>query len=459
MAAEVSIAARREKSMRIILIWVRRSMGGRRAMRQSSRLTVAGPQPDTGDEPGGRAMRQTLLPALMLTALLFTAPGARGQGVEDPFYAAPSPLPASSPGWVLRHRPLTGTMALPAAARSTLVLYRSSDPHGRPIAVSGSVSLPPGTPPAGGWPVITWTHGTTGIAPVCAPSLDRPGGPEHDYITRIAALLDAFLRAGFAIVATDYQGLGAGDFHPFLQGVPNARNALDMIRAARELEPTLSPRFGILGHSQGGHAALFTAAEAPRHAPELELVGGVAMAPGSQIAARLAAVMAAPQAELALPYVLYVLQSYATTFPEVDLARILTPEAMARLPELRVQCMTHALTATSWATAIARDQFRRDAALGPFLAVAARNEPGGLPIRVPVMVMQGAADATVRPADTDRTVRRLCGNGVALEYRTFPGVDHDGVMASGAEVAIAWMRARFSGTPAGGNCAALPSAG
>jgi acetyl esterase/lipase len=399
-------------------------------------------------------MIRTLL-ACVLALPLLAAPG-RAQGV-DAFYAAPSPLP-SSPGWVLRHRPLTGTMALPGAARNTLVLYRSTDPGGRPIAVSGTISLPAGTPPAGGWPVIAWTHGTTGIAPVCAPSLDTAAGPEHDYIRHIAVLLDGFVRAGFAIVATDYQGLGAGDFHPFLQGVPNARNALDMIRAARELEWALGPRFGVMGHSQGGHAALFTAAEAPRHAPELQLVGSIAMAPGSQIAARLAAVMASPRAELALPYVLYVLQSYATTFPAVDLPRILTPDAIARLPELRVQCMTHALTATSWATSIARDQFRRDAALGPFLAIAARNEPGGLSIASPVLVMQGSGDMTVRPQDTDATVRRLCAGGTPLAYSALPGVDHDGVMAAGAAAALDWMRARFAGQPAAGNCAALPVA-
>jgi pimeloyl-ACP methyl ester carboxylesterase len=399
-------------------------------------------------------MIRIFLAALLVLPLL--ALPARAQ-VADGFYVAPSPLP-DSPGWVLRHRPLTGTMALPGAGRNTLLLYRSTDPSGRPIAVSGSVSVPPGTPPAGGWPVITWTHGTTGIAPVCAPSLDTVEGPEHDYVSRIAVLLDGFVRAGFAIVATDYQGLGSGDFHPFLQGMPNARNALDMIRAARELEPTLGARFGVMGHSQGGHAALFTAAEAPRHAPELQLVGSIAMAPGSQIAARLSTVMASPRAELALPYVLYVLQSYATTFPAVDLTRILTPQAIARLPELHVRCMTHALTATSWATAIARAQFRTDAALGPFLAVAARNEPGGLSIGSPVLVMQGAGDVTVRPQDTDATVRRLCAAGTPLAYSTFPGVDHDGVMVSGAAAALDWMRARFAGQPAEGNCAALPVA-
>ena len=395
----------------------------------------------------------------LILPLLLLALAAGAQPVPDGFYAAPSPLPTGQANAVLRSRPLTGTMALPSAARNTLLLYRSTDPGGRPIAVSGSVSIPPGSPPPGGWPVITWTHGTTGIAPPCAPSLDTPSGPEHPYIATIATLLDGFIRAGFAIVATDYQGLGAGDFHPFLQGVPNARNALDMIRAAREQEPGLGTRFTVMGHSQGGHAALFTAAEAPRHVPELELLGTIAMAPGSQIAARLALVMASPRNELALPYVLYVLQSYARTHPGIDLTRILTPEAIAHLPDLSVECMTHALSTGYWSTAIAKEQFLPNPVLGPFLAIAARNEPGALRLTTPLLVMQGSGDVTVRPQDTDATVQRLCAASAPLAYSVFTGVDHNGVMVSGAGEALDWMRARFAGQPAVGNCAALPVAG
>jgi pimeloyl-ACP methyl ester carboxylesterase len=407
-------------------------------------------------------MLNSLLRGILLTPLLLGAVPAQAQmpgPAGDAFYTAPSPLPSGSAQSVIWSRPLTGTMALTGAARNTLVLYRSTNPGGRPVAVSGSISMPRGTPPAGGWPVIAWTHGTTGIAPICGPSRDTADGPEHPYIAHIATLLEHFINAGFAIVATDYQGLGAGDFHPFLQGVPNARNALDMIRAARELEPSLGSRFTVMGHSQGGHAALFTAAEAPRHAPELQLLGTIAMAPGSQIAARLAAVMASPRAELALPYVLYVLQSYAMSFPEIDLTRILTPQAIAHLPDLRVQCMTHALSTGYWATAIARDQFLPNAALGPFLAIAARNEPGGLRITTPTLVMQGGDDVTVRPQDTDATMRRLCAANTPLNYSTFPGVDHNGVMVSGAGAALAWMQARFAGQPAASNCASLPQAG
>ena len=47
---------------------------------------------------------------------------------------------------------------------TTLVLYRSTGSNGRPNAVSGTVTVPQGKAPKGGWPILTWAHGTTGIA-------------------------------------------------------------------------------------------------------------------------------------------------------------------------------------------------------------------------------------------------------------------------------------------------------
>ena len=85
--------------------------------------------------------------------------------------------------------------------------------------------------------MITWTHGTTGLNAICAPSRDTANGPEHEYIETIRTLLDGFVTKGYAVVATDYAGLGIAGFHPFLQGVPTGRNALDMLRAARAIEP------------------------------------------------------------------------------------------------------------------------------------------------------------------------------------------------------------------------------
>mgnify|MGYP001809665952 CR=1 FL=1 len=404
---------------------------------------------------GLRALATAATLMVSMGAALAAAVGPAG----DAFYVPPAPLPDGGPGTPIWSRALSGTMALPSAAKNELQLYLSVDPDGKTVPVSGTLSIPKGTAPEGGWPVIVWTHGTTGLSPVCAPSLDTETGPEHGYIKVIQPLLDRFISDGFAVVATDYQGLGtAAGFHPFLIGVPNGKNALDMLRAARAIEPAIGKRYAVVGHSQGGQADLFTAAEGPAYLPDYTLVGNIAMAPGSHIEARLETIMASDQTELALPYVLYVMRSYSTYDPSIDLSGILSSTTIANLPELEEQCMSYALTKTSFATAIAKDAFLAEPKLDAFLAMAKDNEPGLLTISVPTVIMQGDADVTVRPVDTDAVAAELCQGGSVLEYRTYPGADHQGVMKDGADYAANWLKARFAGEKAASNCDALPKA-
>ena len=396
--------------------------------------------------------------AVMLCAISAASAAVPQGPAGDAFYTPPSVLPAGKRGSPIYARALDGTMRLPSAAKNTLVLYRSLDDKGRPVVVSGTVSIPEGNAPAGGWPVINWTHGTTGLNEICAPSRDTDKGPEHPYIEVISNLLDDFVKHGYAVVATDYQGLGVAGFHPFLQGVPNARNALDLLRAARAMEPQIGKRYAVVGHSQGGQADLFTAAKGPSYVPEFKLVGNVAFAPGSQIAGRLRAVMASDKTELSLPYVLYVLQSYAKTDPSINLDRILTPQAIAHLPDLHEQCMTHALSTGYWASAIAKDQFVDRPDLTKFLKMGARNEPGTLKISVPTLVVQGSADVTVFPATTDALTRQLCAKGNVLSYKVIAEADHEGSMVLGQSAALKWVNARFAGKAAANECSALPAA-
>lgn len=404
------------------------------------------------------AMAGTCALVCVIGALSLTAGETRQGPAGDAFYTPPQELPAGESGSLIYARALDGTMALPSAARNSLVLYRSLDQNGKSTLVSGTVSIPKGEAPEGGWPVITWTHGTTGLNAICAPSRDTAQGPEHPYIETISHLLDGFVKNGFAVVATDYQGLGVAGFHPFLQGVPTGRNALDMLRAGRLLEPKIGTRYAVMGHSQGGQVDLFAASLGPSYIPEFQLVGDVAFAPGSQIAERLKAVMKSAKTELSLPYVLYTLQSYATTDPAIDLKRILTPEAIAHLPDLQEQCMSHALMTRYWSTAIAKDQFVANPDLGTLLKFGAENEPGILKIAAPSLVIQGAEDVTVFPATTDALVRQMCEGGNVVEYKVFAGADHNGSMVSGGATAEEWIKARFADKPAENDCASLTKA-
>jgi hypothetical protein len=114
------------------------------------------------------------------------------------------------------------------------ILYRSTDPSGRPIPVSGAIYIPNGPAPAGGRNIIAWAHPTSGVVPPCAPSLmPDVGGMMWNLGNMIAE--------GYIVVATDYPGLGTDGIHPYLIGESEARSVLDSVRAAREMPNTARP--------------------------------------------------------------------------------------------------------------------------------------------------------------------------------------------------------------------------
>ena len=376
----------------------------------------------------------------------------------DSFYLPPSPLPLAEHGTVIRSLPLTDSAALPSAARNLVVLYHSKSIDGRDIAVSGTIAIPAGKPPASGWPVTTWTHGTTGIGGACAPSRDTPNGPEHLFLGMKQVLMDGYVKRGYVVVATDYEGLGPPGLHPFLQGESEGRGALDIIRAAREIDPQIGKQYVVIGHSQGGQADLFTAAIGPNYVPELKLLGNVAMAPASHIAATVQSMTMDSKPSYALGYAMYVLESFASNHPEIDLRKILTPQALAHLPETLQSCITKTSSAGYWATSIPKDQFIAGADLSAVLKVAAANEPGGLSIATPTLVVQGGMDDTVLPAWTDATAHSLCGNGNSLFYTVYPKATHETIPQLSDTQVQSWVAARFAGADAKSNCSALPSA-
>ena len=354
----------------------------------------------------------------------------------------PGEIPGK-PGTIIRVWPLEA--GGPGNSEAFHFLYRSTGSKGEPIPVSGAIFIPSGAAPAGGRNIIAWAHPTSGVMPNCAPSLypDRAG---------LIWNLRDMLSQGYIVVATDYPGLGTDGIHPYLIGESEGRAVLDSVRAARDLPNSgASNRFAVWGHSQGGHAALYTGEIAARYAPELKLVGVAAAAPATNLIELFDDDETTEQDLLAMA-----LLSWARLL-NVSPATIVEPPVLPAFNETARGC----LTSIAQFETLEKDEkplqnqkfFKFDPSkTDPWKGLMVRNSPGQAPAGAPIFIAQGTADTTVDPQVTKRFAEALCKQGVQVMFVELPGVSHIFAARDSAPTAIRWMNDRFRGAPAPSVC-------
>lgn len=358
------------------------------------------------------------------------------------FYTPPRHLPPGPHGTLIWARPLHGVAALHRATNE-LVLYTQRGIHGKLVAVSGIVSIPRGKPPRRGWPVVTFAHGTSGIADQCAPSRDtgRNSGA-HGTDADIAPLLNRWITDGYAVLRTDYEGLGGPGPHPYLIGRSEGYSVLDMVRAARQFDPALSRRVIISGWSQGGHAALWAAALAPRYTPDLHLLGTVAFAPQSHTATEVG--LLSTQTTPALtPLAAMILRGIDIADRSLHVSSVLTPAGATLYPQTLTRCL-HQLGSKRSFGGLPLDQLVSPSAnLAPLAAAIARSDPDNLKIKGPVLLEQGLADTTVLPPLDTLLSKSLAKAGDKVTYHTYPGATHATVLIKAALDATGFLKHDF----------------
>jgi dienelactone hydrolase len=355
------------------------------------------------------------------------------------FYKPPKKLPKQH-GTLIWARKATGLVPVPGASYTKLVLYASRTPQGTKTAVSGWVSVPKGKPPQGGWPVISWAHGTTGVADACAPSRDNV--PAHASNAYIYPDLTAWLRAGYAVVQTDYQGLGTPGKHPYLVGEAEGRSVLDIVTAARQLDSRIGKRFLISGHSQGGQSALFAAGEASTWTPKLRLRGTVAFAPASHILDQvpLLPALTAPNPLTALATM--ILDGASTQSSAININQVLSDQVLQFYPLLQSQCLEQLELSNELGGIPPSHLLRSGADLTPVNPVLAAMNPA-VKTAAPILIPQGESDSTVFPFLTAQLKDELLGLGDQVTYKTYPGTDHVGVVTAGEADALAFFQAQL----------------
>ena len=361
------------------------------------------------------------------------------------FYTAPRKLPGRTHGDAIWTRRLTNEQTLTQAKTNQLILYRSTSVQGKAIAVSGTVHLPKGKAPRGGWPVVSWAHATTGLGDQCAPSRNPGEGAIHAYHVYIEQLLDRWLAAGFAVVRTDYEGLGTKGAHPYLVGVSEARGVLDIVRAARQYSRSIGNRVAVAGHSQGGHAALFTAAIAPKWTPELSLRGTVALAPFSHGDEILSSDVYADSRGPRTGYFAAFMRGFDAAYPKLNVPTIFTDLGRDLYPLTLSLCIPETTAPDSPFSSHSPRELVNGGAVPKSIIDAARiNDPNDLRIRSPLLVEQGTADTTVLPALTTAMVARLRERGAKVTYKLHDDIDHTTVaFGEPQDEAFSWVSKRL----------------
>jgi len=394
--------------------------------------------------------RRWLLTGMALLLLLLgTGSAAAWQGMEPPritpFYDAPEVLP-QEPGSLIRWEPIDNPKS---DAHLYRLLYTSTDLDGNPIAVSGSLAIPAGDAPEGGFPLVASAHGMVGAARNCAPSLALFQELEHQSFWTMQ--LEPYLAAGYAVVMPDYQGAGAAGPASNAVGIVEAHDVLDAVRAARNFpDASISNDTFLWGHSQGGHAALFANALAGEYAPDVIFSATAVLAPAIDLRGIFTSILASNEPVVSTILPLIVARAWVDTYPGLALDDILTPQGRAVvesavdhfcIPWVGVPALLYPPNALLQPDAIETWSNQID-----------QNTPGAQPRYPPLFIGHGEADEAIPITGSEQYVDALCAAGNAVELVTYPGVRHFGVVAAATQDVVRFFDAVASGEAAPSSC-------
>jgi pimeloyl-ACP methyl ester carboxylesterase len=386
-------------------------------------------------------MSVTFRPVMVALCMLA---GADTTNAQTAFYRAPPSAVAGVPGTLVRQEVIDGA---PLGATTYRVLYRSTGLDNKPILVSGVVIVPPGDPPPGGRPIVAWAHPTSGVVPRCAPSLAI-------FLFEQIQGLRSFVRDGYVVAATDYPGLGTPGPHPYLVGTSEARAVIDSVRVAGSLPGAGGgKRFVVWGHSQGGHASLFTGVIAKTYAPELELLGVAAAAPATDLVTLMNEDIDSVGGKNITAMTLW---SWQRVF-DANMDKVVDRRAIPAINQLAQECIEGPFDLKKRRrTEQPLEQYflstQHPSDVEPWHTLLAQNSPGPLPPGIPVFLAQGTDDDIIHPKVTQDYAAKLCGAGSKVRILLMPNISHSRAAQASTSALLDWASDRFTGKDAPNDC-------
>ncbi|MDA4853062.1 alpha/beta hydrolase [Acinetobacter baumannii] len=396
-------------------------------------------------------MKMKLLMTSVLSTSLFLVACGGGSSDDGPATTNPSGTPTNNiQNPVVKVEPYTSTNLGSVAAESSILTYKMLGQSGQEVQATSLVFTPNTPQPVGGWPIVVWAHGTTGVADACAPSKAALADSTKDLISKLLA-------AGYVVVAPDYEGLGTPGIHPFLNVKSEAFSITDAVVAARnylsQRNLLTSKKWVTVGHSQGGHAALGAAQYASR--AQLDYKGTVAVAPASNLGSILvdgeAQVANAPidikigtYAQLDT-YTALVTAGIRNTQPSFDYGQVFTSQISSIAAQAENLCSgplygafyegmsNYAKDHNGTLDGFTRTQpnFMAVPLVKTFLDKD--SQPLQVKVTTPIIIYQGIADPTVPKLATDLLISNATAVGTKINNYVTGNWDHGTAMSSNVD--------------------------
>jgi hypothetical protein len=248
---------------------------------------------------------------------------------------------------------------------------------------------------------MAWAHGATGVARSCAPSLMRNVG--H------GPFLSMYVNLGYAVVATDYAGLGTDFRNAFLDAPSNANDVITSISAARAAVPELGASWIVMGE---GSLAAVAVAEKENELRDPSYLGSIAIS-GVPSAEEIYEHSTRGSSSLMLTSLAYGIKTVYPQFQETDL---LTEKGLALYRHIDQLC-SQARTIPELSLAeIAKPSWEKNVFVRQYFV---RNSLGQTRAYGPILVISGDADQATPPTMTAQAMDHGCHSERSDHYHNF----------------------------------------
>lgn len=374
-------------------------------------------------------------------------------------------------------------------AQAWRIAYISSDLNDKKTISTGLVVAPTGAAPAGGRPIMSWSHGTTGNAQNCGPSqVDNPARSLNQYFLVNGdswtdyglPSLEQFIKDGYIVVGTDYQGLGGGGRHQYAVAKTNGRDAINAARAAGSMKETgAGKKTVMIGWSQGAGSTVGASSQKNYITQkgtaydDLDILGFVAMAIPDLAMYQPKTLDDAGAAKMVTDFSqAWSVDSFAfahmsmnlwgtqAAYPDkLKLSDIFTEEGAKVLDQVYLNKCVHVATDTInfnyGATYKSLLNPQPKNAMAWAKAIIAGSVDNATKPVAPVLILYGNKDTTLPPVMGDYYRKQICAIGGNVARVQLPGdQNHFTTPTVSVPFYLPWIKDRLAGKPAANGCAA-----